>query len=83
MDKVGISAMRVVKQTSNPSPLNEDGFVLRSARFIGRAGWRTHQVIINKWFLTAAAVATLYLLMRLAGISIGIAKAGQTLMIIK
>ena len=83
MEKVKIQVMRVVNETNNPGPLSEDGFVLRSARFIGRAAWIIHQVISNKWFLTATAVATLYLLMRLAGISIEIAKAGHTLMIIR
>ncbi|MRR23810.1 hypothetical protein EG830_12610 [bacterium] len=83
MGKVKIPMMRVVRAANNPGPLSEDGFVLRSARFIGRTAWRIHQVIINKWFLTAVAVTTLYFLMHLAGISIEITKASHTLMIIR
>ena len=83
MEKVKISAMRVVRQTNNPGPLSEDGLVLRSARFIGRAAWRIQQVITNKWFLIVATVGALYFLMHLAGISIEIVKSGSTLLTIR
>ena len=83
MGKEKISAMRVVKQTNNNGPLSEDGFILRSARFIGRAAWRIQQVITNKWFLIMVSVATLYFLMRLAGVSIEVLREGSTLITIR
>lgn len=83
MGKVKISAMRVVKQSNSNGPLSEDGFVLKSARFIGRAAWRIQQIITNKWFLIMVSVATLYFLMRFAGVSLEVVREGSTLITIR
>jgi len=61
----------------------EDSFLMRSARFIGTTGSRIHRIIVNRMFLTAVAIAVIYCLMHLAGISVEIHRAGNLLLKLK
>lgn len=71
-------SMRVVK-----SPRTNDSILMKSAWFIGTAASRIHQIIIRRWFRVLFAVAVVYVLMRLAGISLTIALKGHVLLTIR
>jgi len=61
----------------------EDSFLMRSACFIGTAGSRIHRIIVHRIFLTAGAIAVIYGLMHLKGISVEINRAGVLLLRIR
>jgi len=62
---------------------SDNSFIGRSARFIGSAASRIHRIFSSAWVLVPLAVALLYLLMHLAGISVGIAKGSNTIITIR
>jgi type VI protein secretion system component VasF len=61
----------------------DNSFIGRSARFIGSAASRIHRIFSSVWVLVPLALALLYLLMHFSGISVQIAKGGNTLMTIR
>ena len=61
----------------------DNSFIGRSARFIGSAASRIHRIFSSAWVLVPLALALLYLLMHFSGISVGIAKEGDTIITIR
>ena len=57
----------------------DNSFPGRSARFIGSAAGWIHRILTSVWVLIPLAIALLYLLMRWAGLSLGIRRAGELL----
>ena len=76
--KFKLMNMKVEKYTPG-----EDSFLMRSACFIGTTGSRIHQIIVHRMFLTAVAIAVIYVLMHLTGISVEIDRAGNLLLNLK
>lgn len=70
--------MRVVK-----SPRVKESWPMRLGRLTGTAAWYVHQVVVSRIFITLFVIAVIYGLIKLAGISIEIAREGEVLLKIK
>ena len=54
------------------SPRKDESLLMRSAWFIGTAAGWIHRIVTMTWFKIIFAIAAVYILMHLTGISVGI-----------
>lgn len=76
--KIYIPNLRIVK-----SPVAREPFYMKVARFVGRSAYYVRRVVAGKLFLALLALAIVYGIMRLTGISVMILRDGEALFTLK
>lgn len=83
-EQMKLAIMDLVREAQGDQKQEPDNsFLNRSARFIGATAGLIQRIFCSVWVLIPLAIAALYLLMHLAGISVVIAREADTLITVR